>query len=117
AHATSRQSIFVVPSATATCRGDTDSWCPAPFCFLAPWLLGMVGLRGSIHISLRCGLLNAVGSNSNPRQLAGEQTVFSAKGAAFNLEPGATPQGLWRAQTAALKTRFITSTISIDSPD
>jgi hypothetical protein len=34
---------------------------------------------------------------------------FSANGAVFNLEPGATPQGLWRAQTPALKARFITS--------
>jgi len=34
---------------------------------------------------------------------------FSANGAVFNLEPGATPQGLWRAETQALKARFITS--------
>jgi hypothetical protein len=32
--------------------------------------------------------------------------MFSAKGAAFNVEPGATSQDSWRIQTSALKARF-----------
>jgi hypothetical protein len=32
--------------------------------------------------------------------------VFSAKGAAFKLKPGATRQGFLRVQRAALKARF-----------
>jgi hypothetical protein len=33
--------------------------------------------------------------------------MFSAKGRAFNLEPGAMPPGFMEAQTPALKARFI----------
>jgi len=39
--------------------------------------------------------------------------VFSAKGAAFNLKPGATPHGLGKKISLALKARFTSASASI----
>jgi hypothetical protein len=85
------------------------------------WHLGFWEWSGSaaVFIFLCATVFLTPASNSKSAtasRRADRWFVFSAKGAVFNLEPGATPQGLWGTQTPALKARFITSTSSINSP-
>src|SRR5437667_503965 len=50
--------MFVRHYAIAPCLGDADSYCSATFRLLASRVLGMVGFRSSIRISVRSGPFN-----------------------------------------------------------
>src|SRR5262249_54154129 len=63
ARATGRNFLYPIPFGSGGIepgRGKAGPKCAATFGILAPWFLGMVGFRGGVHISLRCGLCDAV---------------------------------------------------------
>lgn len=56
--------MFVGRCAISACMGDAHSQCSAKFRLLASRILGMVGFRSDIHISLRSGLFNTGGERA-----------------------------------------------------